>query len=492
MDTRQLKSYAPGARQQFIEAVRNKAAQYGLLPDETLPMQRSGDIVTIGGQAFSAALGKQRDELASRVAHEGYDAFIDSVAYTWFNRLIAIRFMEIHGYLEHGYRVLSHPDGGATPEILGNAERVELPGLDRGQVVDLKLDGNKDEELYQLLLIAQCNGLHEAMPFLFEKVHGASELLLPDNLLHTDSLVRTLVSAIPEEQWNQVEIVGWLYQFFISERKDEVIGKVVPSEDIPAATQLFTPNWIVKYMVQNSLGAQWLATYSDSGLKSQMEYYIEPAEQTPEVNAQLAEITPESLDPEQITLIDPAVGSGHILVEAYDVLKAIYLERGYRLQDIPEHILTKNLFGIEIDDRAAQLAAFALLMKARADDHEIFKRHTQPVVIAIQESAEFDPQEVTESLNAPLESDQSTGNIEQVHIAMLIELFEHGKTFGSLIQVPAELASSLADIAARVADVAKDGSLLDSPLAEKFRPIVTQAQLLADQYDNVVANPPYM
>ena len=191
---------------------------------------------------------------------------MEAAAYTWFNRFAAIRYMELHGYLDHGYRVLSHPEVQPHPEILDHATDIDLPGLNKEQIIELKLDGTKDEELYRLLLKAQCNALHEAMPFLFEAIGGADELLLPANLLHTDSLIRQLVESIDEDLWQEIEIIGWLYQFYISEKKDEVIGKVVKSEDIPAATQLFTPNWIVKYMVQNSLGAQWLATYPESQL----------------------------------------------------------------------------------------------------------------------------------------------------------------------------------------------------------------------------------
>jgi len=325
---------------------------------------------------------------------------MEEAAYTWFNRFAAIRYMELHGYLEHGYRVLSHPEGKPQPEIIEHADHVDLPGLKRDQVVDLKLDGTKDEELYRLLLKAQCNALHAAMPFLFEKIDDETELLLPDNLLHSDSLIRRMVSEIEESDWHEIEIIGWLYQFYISEKKDEVIGKVVKSEDIPAATQLFTPNWIVKYMVQNSLGAQWLATYPDSPLKAKMEYYIEPAEQSDEVKKQLAEITPKSLDPEELTLIDPASGSGHILVEAYEVFKEIYLERGYRLRDVPRLILEKNLYGLDIDDRAAQLSGFALLMKARADDRRILLAD-DPVklnVLAIQESNRLDASKIAQAL----------------------------------------------------------------------------------------------
>ncbi|WP_246662451.1 BREX-1 system adenine-specific DNA-methyltransferase PglX, partial [Rhizobium sp. P44RR-XXIV] len=241
-------------------------------------------------------------------------------------------------------------------------------------VAELKLEGTKDEELYRELLLAQCHALHKAMPFLFEAVDDATELLLPDNLTKTDSLIRELVEAIPEEDWQEVEIIGWLYQFYISEKKDQVIGKVVKSEDIPAATQLFTPNWIVQYLVQNSVGRQWLQTYPGSPLKARMQYYIEPTEQNSEVQAQLAAITPDSIDPLSIKVLDPACGSGHILVEAYKVLKEIYTERGFRSRDIPQLILENNLFGLDIDDRAGLLAGFALMMLAREDDRRIFGR----------------------------------------------------------------------------------------------------------------------
>lgn len=527
METKHLKKYAPEARREFIEAVTNKAAVYGLLPEgKVLPMQEDGDVVIIGDRPFPRSVTKQRKELEERIRKEGFQQFIEAIAYTWFNRFVAIRYMELHGYLDHGYRVLSHPEGKATPEILENAERIELPGLKRDEVVDLKLDGGKDEQLYQMLLLAQCNALHKAMPFLFESIKDGTELLLPDNLLHTDSLVRTLVNDIPEEQWQNVEIIGWLYQFYISERKDEVIGKVVASEDIPAATQLFTPNWIVKYLVQNTLGRQWLATYPTSALRQQMEYYIEPAEQTPEVQQQLDEITPDSLNPEELTLLDPACGSGHILVEAYDLFKAIYAERGYRPRAIPQLILTKNLFGLEIDDRAAQLAAFALMMKARTDDRRIFDSEAKPNVVAIRDSEGMKASEIYFALTSPLKGElkgepepsapdghlfepddnlftraeaakaaasrtPTTLNFSQAYIASLLELFENAKTFGSLIQIPPKLAAKLPEIEKRLDDVLKFGDLTHAS-AQVLKPLLQQARLLSRHYDAVVANPPYM
>ena len=269
--------------------------------------------------------------------------------------------------------------------------------LSRGH--SLVIEDDVAEELYRELLLGQCHKLHEAMPFLFDALDDETELLLPDNLTRTDSILRGLVDGIPEEDWQQVEVIGWLYQFYISEKKDQVIGKVVKSEDIPAATQLFTPNWVVKYLVQNSVGRHWLQTYPDSAIKTQMEYYIEPAEQSDEVNQQLKAITPESIEPETIKVLDPACGSGHILIEAYNVLKAIYEERGFRSRDIPKMILENNLYGLDIDDRAAQLSGFALMMMARDDDKRIFTRNVRLNVLSLQESNHIDLPTLWKALN---------------------------------------------------------------------------------------------
>lgn len=515
MNRTKLKNYAPQARRDFIQAMTDRAAYFGLTATKIEPVVEKGDVAVIGGRSFPRAVAKKRKALEDRTKKQGFGPTMEAMAYTWFNRLVAIRFMELHGYLDHGYRVLSHPEGKPTPEILEHAEHVDLPGLKKEVVIDLKLAGNKESELYRLLLTAQCNALHTAMPFLFEKIDDETELLLPDNLLHSDSLIRKLVGEIDEDDWQEVEIIGWLYQFYISERKDEVIGKVVASEDIPAATQLFTPNWIVKYLVQNTLGRQWLATYPQSALRQQMEYYIKPAEQTPEVQEQLKAITPTSLNPEELTLLDPACGSGHILVEAYDLFKAIYQERGYRAKDIPALILQRNLFGLEIDDRAAQLAAFALMMKARADDRRIFDSEAKPNVVAIQDSKGLKAEEIAYALNAPINKEDvpkeylfeeiqeekdglfskkalaEKGHVSQADIASLVELFENAKTFGSLIQIPPKLAAKLPEIEKRLDDVLKFGDLTHAS-AHVLNPLLRQVRLLARQYDAVVANPPYM
>ena len=480
-----LEAYAQKARRDFIAAVTDRAAFYGLTAKSIEPVVEEGDVTLIGAHAFPRNVAEPRKLLEEQIRRDGFEQVMEAMAYTWFNRFAAIRYMELHGYLDHGYRVLSHPEGQNQPEILEHAADVDLPGLDREKAVELKLDGSKDEELYRLLLKAQCNALHQAMPFLFEHSTGdATDLLLPATLLHTDSPIRQMVEDIEESAWGQIEIIGWLYQFYISEKKDQVIGKVVAPEDIPAATQLFTPNWIVKYLVQNSLGAQWLATYPHSSIREQMDYYIEPAEQTDEVKAQLKSITPSTLNSEALTLIDPASGSGHILVEAYELFRAIYLERGYRQRDVAQLILEKNLFGLDIDGRAAQLTGFALMMKGRADDRRLFERGVKLNLIALVDSNGFDAERLAQSMKL------ADYGLAVSDLPELKRLFEHASTFGSLIQVPEELAAKLP--ALKQLSEATSQDLFVSDDLRRLGPLVQQAEMLAGRYDAVVANPPYM
>ena len=511
MNTSNIKKYAPVARKQFRDAVMQKLTTLGIDADKKGNLQIAqatdlGDSVRYGQFSLDKSLASRRERLVKRAEKQGYDVLVEHIAYTWFNRFCAIRYMELHGYLDHGFRMLSHPTLEGSFEVLDHVPEVaDALGLDKSRLVEMKLAGDRDEELYRELLLAQCHALHGAMPFLFEAVNDDIELVLPDNLTRTDSILRGLVDTIPEEDWKQVEVIGWLYQFYISEKKDDVIGKVVKSEDIPAATQLFTPNWIVQYLVQNSVGRQWLQTYPGSSLKGKMPYYIEPAEQTPEVQAQLAAITPSSIEPESIKVLDPACGSGHILTEAYNVLKAIYEERGYRTRDIPQLILENNIFGLDIDDRAAQLSGFAMLMLARQDDRRILGRGVRLNIVSLQESKldiaelwtklNFHQQVQRGSMEDMFTEGSALANTDSVEYKLLMRtlaLFTSAKTLGSLIQVPQEDETALKTFLGGLYRLAVEGDIPQKEAAAELIPYIQQAWILAQRYDAVVANPPYM
>ena len=544
MNKAKLKSYAPQARKDFIAAVTARANLLGLSESvgelDVATSQPQGDVTLIVGQAWPIKVHSQRQQLITRIQKDGFAQTMEAVAYTWFNRFAALRYMELHDYLGHGYRALSSLDG-TLPDILTHATDLAqngvnsggLPGLKPALVTEMKLAGNRDGELYSLLLVAQCNALSNVMPFLFERIDDETELLLPDNLLRTDSVIAKLVENIDEEDWKEVEIIGWLYQFYISDKKDEVIGSVIKSEDIPAATQLFTPNWVVQYLVQNSVGRLWLSANPASTLKAQWPYYITPADQTTEVQTQLDNLIQtrvnedgDNLNPESITLLDPACGSGHILVEAYEVLKAIYLERGYQPRAIPRLILEKNLYGLDIDDRAAQMAGFALLMKARADDRRLFNEPVKLNVLSLQESKGLDADVLTRALQtfassvSPQIADGPAGSgkgqedlfpepssvfcIEEssaayrvddwveAMITSLIAVFTHAKTFGSLIQIPKVLNSKMAALSSCLQSAFQNGDLYAKAAAGDLLPLMAQARILGMQFDAVVANPPYM
>lgn len=513
MNTNNIKKYAPQARNDFRDAVIQKLTTLGIAADKKGNLQIAeaetiGETVRYGQFDYPLSTLPRRERLVKRAREQGFEVLVEHCAYTWFNRLCAIRYMELHGYLDHGFRMLSHPETPAAFEVLDHVPEVAEALLpeNKAQLVEMKLSGNQDEALYRELLLGQCHALHHAMPFLFEAVDDEAELLLPDNLTRTDSILRGLVDDIPEEDWEQVEVIGWLYQFYISEKKDAVIGKVVKSEDIPAATQLFTPNWIVQYLVQNSVGRQWLQTYPDSPLKDKMEYYIEPAEQTPEVQAQLAAITPASIEPESIKVLDPACGSGHILIEAYNVLKNIYEERGYRGRDIPQLILENNIFGLDIDDRAAQLSGFALLMMARQDDRRIFTRDVRLNIVSLQESLHLDIAKLWQQLNfhqqiqtgsmgdmfAENNALTQTDSAEYQLLLRTLKRFVNAKTLGSLIQVPQEEEAELKVFLDALYRLEQEGDFQQKAAAKAFIPFIQQAWILAQRYDAVVANPPYM
>ncbi len=491
MNKTAIKNFSVEARKNLLYHMAKKAEYYGITSEKIEPVTgESDDGIVIGDMVHSIKIKKQREDLVRRVEEKGYEQVMEESAYTWFNRFIALRFMEVQDYLPSGVRVLSSVVPGKTePDIMTSALTVDLP-LDKDKIYELQ-DNNERETLYKYLLITQCNELSKILPFLFEKIEDYTELLLPDNLLFSDSVIKRLVEEVPEEDFKEVEIIGWLYQFYISEKKDEVFSDLkknikISKENIPAATQLFTPAWIVKYMVENSAGRLWLEAHPDKELQDKWKYYIEPAEQEPEVQKQLDEIikgrgeVTSPLKPEDIKILDPCMGSGHILVYAFEVMYEIYRSAGYEEREIPGLILTKNLYGLDIDDRAAQLAAFAVMMKARSYNRRVFRDRgevTSPLLnlCSIQD---FDCRgEVSSPLRGyPL-------------LMGLCEQFVDGKEFGSLIEV---MDFDRGEVEKELERFEKECDMFSHHLVERVRAIVKQAGIMAGKYDVVVTNPPYM
>ncbi len=521
MNTANLKSYAPQARKDFLAAVTTRALRLGISATSIAPVTVQGDIMLIGSSPYPRSMDAQRNQLIAKIKKSGFAHVMEEAAYTWFNRFMAIRYMEVHGYFSHGYRVLSNPSGGIQPEILQQAQNVAIPGLDYKRVVELLSQGNQQEELYRLLILSQIKALGQAMPFLFDTIDTSTEVLLPDGLLAPQSVVRKLVSEIPEDDWRSTEILGWLYQFYVSDEKariDALVKKrqAVQPEDIPAKTQLFTPNWIVQFMTQNSLGRLWMDVYPDSRLKDKMPYYTAPAEQEPEVAAKLPEITPNSLDPSTLTAIDPAAGSGHILLVLYDLIYEFYRERGYPPREIPRLILSHNLYGLELDRRAAQIAGFAVLMRARRDDPTLLDNPPVVNVLSLVSSYGLDADTITDTLLAPIrgggtfssedvlfpelavqprlaEAVEDLGSeATKADVKALIELFEEAEVYGSLIRVPDPLAAKLLALRNLVRANLGTADLERQATARDLSHLVRQAEFLAARYTVCVANPPYM
>ena len=383
MDKNAIKKYAVWARRELIERVSQRALVYGITATD------AGDpnAESVNGHLLSQVEKRQRQALIRKIKEKGYAQVMEEVAYTWFNRFAALRFMEVNGYLPSHIRVFTNDAGAFKPQILAEAIHLELDGLDRNKVYELE-SANKSEELFKYLLIVQCNALNSILPGMFQRIEDYTELLLPDYLLREGSVIEQMVTTIPEADWtDQVQIIGWLYQYYNTEPKDKVFADLkknikITKENIPAATQLFTPDWIVHYMVENSLGRLWLEGHPNDALKSEWKYYLDEAEQEPEVQVQLAEIRKEyaALKPEEIRVIDPCMGSGHILCVLFDVLVRIYEDYGYTAREAAVKIVENNLWGLDIDERAAQLAYFAVMMKARQYDRRFFTRKVQPHV----------------------------------------------------------------------------------------------------------------
>lgn len=367
MNKSAIQKFAIWARTTLMEQVAQRAYQYGITKDS----YGEENAVTVNGMALSPQEQSQRRELVREIQAKGYDQVVEEVAYTWFNRFIALRYMEVNNYLPSHIRVFSNAQGAFDPEILKEAHHIDLPGLDQSKVAEY-IEKTDNEALYRYLLLTQCNALNEGLPKMFEKMGGYTELLFPNNILRPDSILGRMVADIPEEDWtDQVQIIGWLYQYYNAERHDEVVNinkSAVKREDIPAATQLFTTDWVVRYMVDNSLGRYWLERNPQSKLAGKLEYLVTPKD------GPLQQID-QRIDPTEITFFDPCMGSGHILVYAFDVLMEIYKEYGYSERDAASAIVEHNLFGLDIDPRATQLAAFAVAMKGRQYDRRFLTRH---------------------------------------------------------------------------------------------------------------------
>jgi hypothetical protein len=421
-----------------------------------------------------------------------FNKVIEEIAYTWFNRLIALRFMEVNDYLPTRVRAMSSSDGGADPDIIKEALNIDLD-IDKEYVYNLK-QNNKRDELYKYMIIQQCKALQDILPFLFDKTHDYVELLFPDNLLSKDSIIDQIVNTLPEKDWEIVEIIGWLYQYYISERKSEVFKALkdnhkIQKEDIAPATQLFTPEWIVRYMVENSLGRLWAEGHK-TALTSNWKYYVEEAEQEETVEEQLSQIREESkkMKLEDIKILDPCMGSGHILVYAFDLLYDIYEEQGYLPNEIPKLIIERNLYGVDIDYRATQLAYFAVMMKGRSRDKLFFKRSVKPNLYNIEQS------------NQLISFEYGAGNLDlntkhKETANYLIEVFKDAKEYGSLISVEKRDYDGLLEY---LYEFEKKGfnTIVGKAWSEDIKRIIPKlielGELLSNEYDIVCTNPPYM
>lgn len=492
MNKTAIKNFAIWARRELIEKVTKKAKIYGIEKDKEMKEMDTAR----NGQVLTSDDKKARNILIKKIDKDGFDEIIEEVAYTWFNRFIAIRFMEVNGYMPSHIRVFTSENNEFEPQILSEAIHIDLPGLDKSKVLELYNAGNKEEELFNYLFITQCNALNEVLPGMFQKLNDYTELLLPDGLLRDNSVIDVMISEIPEEDWKeQVQIIGWLYQYYNTEPKDEVFSRPksekIQKEDIPAATQLFTPDWIVRYMVENSLGRLWIEGHPDEGLKVNWKYYLEEVEQEKEVEEKLEEIKKEyaEMKPEDIKCIDPAIGSGHIGAYLFDVLIQIYESYGYKRRDAVKLILENNIYGLDIDERARQLAYFSLMMKARQYDKRFLSRRDipQPKVYAIEESNFFK----TENGKNIIEYFANGDNDLMKDIDSIIEDMMDAKEYGSITIVNPVNFEALYN---RFDSIKKEISMnIYGLLAlEQLLPLVEQAEILSSKYDVVITNPPYM
>lgn len=491
MDKNAIKKYAVWARRELISRVTQKALQYGITEDNIV----SAEATSVNGVILSNNELKQRKALIECISEKGYQQVMEEVAYTWFNRFSALRFMEVNGYLPSHVRVFTDEDNNFKPQILAEAINLEMDGLDMEKVYALK-DANDNDALFKYLIIVQCNALNPILPGMFQKISDYTELLFPDNLLREGSAIQQMIEMIPEDDWQDaVQIIGWLYQYYISEKHEQVIkavGKVtVDKEDIGAATQLFTPDWIVRYMVENSLGRLWLEGHPNDELKSEWKYYLDEADQEEDVQTQLEIIRKEyaSLLPEQIKCIDPCAGSGHILAYMFDVLMQIYEAYGYTAREAVHSIIENNIYGLDIDERASQLSYFTMMMKGRQYDRRFLVRKDedgnpdipQPHVFTTVDSNHIDKAIVEYFCN-------NKTSLEQAIDTIIRELYD-AKEYGSILQVTNQEWQILRE---RFNEINEDINIFRDSCLNELLPLVQVAEVLAGKYHAVITNPPYL
>lgn len=494
MDKNAIKKYAVWARTELIERVRQRALKYEVSADA----DANANADSASGKVLTDIEKTQRQAAIARVREKGYEYVIEEVAYTWFNRFAALRYMEVNNYLPTRVRVFTDENGAFKPQILTEAIHMNLDELDMEKVYALKEAENNDE-LYKYLLITRCNALSTVLPQMFKPVDERCKeekndytiLLFPDNQLRDGSVIEQMVTLIPEDNWlDAVQIIGWLYQYYNSEPKDKVFADLkknikITKENIPAATQLFTPDWIVRYMVENSLGRLWLEGHPNDELKSEWKYYLDEAQQEPEVEAQLAEIRKEyaALKPEDILCIDPCMGSGHILAYLFDTLMKIYAAYGYSTRESVQSIIEHNLYGLDIDDRAAQLAYFEVMMTAAKYDNRFLKRSEvpQPHVYAIKPS---------NAITADVVQYFAKGDKKlTADINTIIDEMHDADEYGSILNI---MQVDFGALYQRFDEVQDDISFYRNAVLDELLPVVRVAEILAQKYDVVVTNPPYM
>lgn len=498
MDKKALQTYATWSKQYLEQQIELSLKSLGIHGDDDIrEAKRVGDVTVIDGDSTSypADLYGKRERIISDIKENGYNNVIEEFAYTWFNRFVALRFMEVHGFISHGFRVLSNPAGGIEPEILKNLGFVKSElKLDMVLCEEFKQQG-KIEELFRYVLTKQCNALSDQLPMLFSSDMGYLDLLLPQSLLKGDTVITRLVE-IPEEAFlDEIEIIGWMYQFYISSKKDAVYAskKTITKDTLPAVTQLFTPDWIVRYMAENSVGRIWLESYPGSSLRSEMKYYVDDAEQAPEIQRKLDEIKYKNVNPEDIKIIEPCCGSGHILVYVFDLLFKMYEERGYLKREIPTLILRNNITGLDVDKRASQLASFSLVMKARSINNRFFDKeyYEKPHVYEIKDSQllfKLDYRKQIHDLNLLTPEEREL-------IYYIVETFENGKTIGSLLIVK-PINFELLDNAIEKMEKQAVSSIFNIEFLERgvkrLKTLSLLAKVLSLKYDVMITNPPYI